>query len=478
MEQLPNDLLLTVMEYLRTEDLFACRLVCKKLGALALHPGVWRRQRCSSGRAGTGDKAVCRVLRLAPRLNKLTLRLEGRSHHVSYDRTKCAVRELELEMNASSAVLANLMIRNQEALGRLRRVALTLCDVVKAETGALCLTLATSSVLKKLEIKCYSYPPRLPFADGLSCTVHTPSLEYFQCSFQLASEGFINFVLAGHASTLKVVDLGDKDRMTARSSSTASLLAGVAHLQQLTCPLLPSMEDLAASASLTNLTLYVSSAMKQVAPAAANFLRRARHLRDVTLCYRSDDRYPADVGVDLVGALAGTGQNGVQVLNIENTIWPDDDDDGEGEGERVPYPYLEPLARALPSMPALSSLSVDVFGVPEELLEAISPDTAPALDTLRLTPEGPDRGGDRDQPECAHGWRHEDSVEKFLALNPKIKLSIRCERMSCYSEKYSKWKCQSCKQGCHMQHYRNSKTYLYCWARMFPDSELSSSNVQ
>ncbi|KAE8747622.1 hypothetical protein FOCC_FOCC005601, partial [Frankliniella occidentalis] len=70
LDRLPEDVLLSVMMYMDVPSLLRCRLVCRRLGTLALHPDVWRHRECVDS-----DPWFCAALRLAPRLYEMHVNL-------------------------------------------------------------------------------------------------------------------------------------------------------------------------------------------------------------------------------------------------------------------------------------------------------------------------------------------------------------------------------------------------------------------
>ncbi|XP_052119615.1 uncharacterized protein LOC127748784 isoform X2 [Frankliniella occidentalis] len=122
MEQLPDDVLLEVMRCLTVKDLFACRLVCKALGALALHPDVWRYRSFNADEDDNDNQLWQPVLRLAPCLGALyaTLPPPVWGCLLVCTMTRCAVQKLSLTVYEGGCMHTAAMIRNQEGLGRLR----------------------------------------------------------------------------------------------------------------------------------------------------------------------------------------------------------------------------------------------------------------------------------------------------------------------------------------------------------------------
>ncbi|XP_052120227.1 uncharacterized protein LOC113206979 isoform X2 [Frankliniella occidentalis] len=162
MDRLPDDALLEVLLWLPPEDLLACRLVCKRLGTLAMHPHVWRRKCCSVSAAS----CACPVLRLAPCLGLLqvTLPLKNCLHLYT---TRCAVSRLDLLVDKYMKDAA-LIIHRQSFLLRLKSVTVTLGQyrvgqylTFDAGVAILFTTLASTCGLTYLKV-------RAEFGSGLS----------------------------------------------------------------------------------------------------------------------------------------------------------------------------------------------------------------------------------------------------------------------------------------------------------------------
>ncbi|XP_052131009.1 uncharacterized protein LOC113212275 [Frankliniella occidentalis] len=345
MERLSDDVVLLVLQYVGVDDLFTCRLVCKRLGGLALHPGVWRYRRSHSWRPERREN-VCRLLRLAPRLAWLSFDFPPKQdvHSALYATTRCAVRELMTHVYVDGGVHAALFLRNQEALGQLRVVTLWLTDRRGPIDAVLLGTVASSSILEKLTVRSgWDHWDSGLAAAIRHTTIAQPSLKYLNCRLNSNSQPFVDLVLAGHAATLEVVSLGET------TTSTGSLPECMPNLRVLTCSLLPGMETLAPS--LTKVTLHVTPDMRPGVLGATEMLRRAPKLRVLTLKYRPAARTSAHVGVDLVEALAWSGRSAVEVLEIDNDwftelVGVDSDDVG------IEFlPQLQPLVRTLPSLP-------------------------------------------------------------------------------------------------------------------------------
>ncbi|XP_052131008.1 uncharacterized protein LOC127751459 [Frankliniella occidentalis] len=368
MEQLPDDVVLQVLRLVGVDDLFSCRLVCKRLGALALHPAVWRHRRFDGASykffIKDGPKKMCRLLRLAPRLASMTVSVKSTpDHHLAlYATTRCAVRRLNLRVAEAGGVPAALIVRNQEALGQLKIVEVTFCTTW-ADAAVLLGALASTSV-EKLDVQSFRLMGGLS-AGSMHTSVARPSLKYFKCLLSSKSQPFVDLVLAGHAATLEEVHLGDDDDHI--TISTGLLPASMPKLRELTCSLLPGMETLAPS--LTNVTLHVTPDMRPGVLGATEMLRRAPKLRVLTLKYRPAARTSAYVGVDLVEALGlgCSGRSVVEVLDIDNDY--ENEREGEENDDGVEFlPQLQPLVRTLPLLPSLRHLELSVYVPPDPLV--------------------------------------------------------------------------------------------------------------
>ncbi|XP_026286686.1 uncharacterized protein LOC113212276 isoform X1 [Frankliniella occidentalis] len=438
MEQLPDDVVLQVFRLVGVDDLFTCRLVCKRFGALALHPAVWRHRSFDGPYykflIKDGPKKMCRLLRLAPRLASMTVSVKSTpDHHLAlYASTRCAVRRLNLRVGEAGGVPAALIVRNQEALGQLKIVEVTFYTTW-ADAAVLLGALASTSV-EKLDVECFNLIGELS-AGSMHTSVARPSLKYFKCLLSSKSQPFVDLVLAGHAASLEEVRLGDDDDHI--TISTGLLPASMPKLRVLTCSLLPGMETLARS--LRKVTLHVTPDMRPGVLGATEMLRRASKLRVLTLKYSPAARSPAYVGVDLVEALGCSGRSAVEVLEINNDYENERESEENDDGVEF-LPQLQPLVRTLPFLPCLRYLELTVYVPPDELLLAITPETLPVLRNLKLHPM-------RWLPaRCAHDWRHKDSVQTLLSVNPVLKFSVYTLP---YCLKGQRESCGSCAQGCH-----------------------------
>ncbi|KAK3916095.1 Constitutive coactivator of peroxisome proliferator-activated receptor gamma [Frankliniella fusca] len=423
LERLPDDVLVAVLSLLSVPDVLTCRLVSRRLGELALHRDVWRHRTVFADY----DRKAGAILRLAPCL---------RSVWVSWNMlllvsTRCAVSELVLtvEQNQTgnginTAVLA-VVIRNQEALGRLKVVQVTLRPVSLTCADALMRTLVTTSGLEWLTVR--GRPPSTVRRVAPAPVSLRPSLKNFHCELTRCSESFVNAVLATHAATLEEVDLcsGGDGYLGHEWGLTFQLLSTMAGLHSLRCACLPGLEALAACGALTSVWLEVRLYSRGAIDAAADFLRRAEQLQTVTLDYRrcgSRYRPPEFVG-NLIEALVPCGRGGRPRLEMLRLLAP---------------PQLQPLLRVLPSLTGLRHLTLRAR-LSTELLVGITPSTAPSLRLLELEILS------LNYFACTHAWLHmwSHTIKTVLVVNPLLHILVR-EQFYCDD-------CLLCAMHCHRE---------------------------
>ncbi|XP_052120741.1 uncharacterized protein LOC113205433 [Frankliniella occidentalis] len=434
MEMLPDDVLLMVLKELKeAADIFACRLVCKRLAAVALDPYVWRGRAVNS----TEPYCACPVLRLVPCLEQVHINLPAeRCRQWAYASTRCAAAKLWMDVDVqdtSHASHAAAIICRQEMLGRLKQVVIQLVNFKMAtDVPMLLSTLASTSRLEKLRVVLDTgtgddqHPLPATPAPILGSIVVTPSLIKFHCKLCTFMEPFVKFILFEHAVTLERVNLGTSPS-SLTLTSIAPLLTGVTNLSKLTCCCLPGMEALAACKALAILRLFVNTDIldQHAVAGVAELLRRAEHLREVSLEYEPALLSVAEVGAELVPALA-SGRSRVETLFITNFE----------PGQEENFPLLQPVVSALPSLPALRHLRMDEnTDSPDELLLFIRPDVAPALQRVDLNLlEG-----------CVHSWLHGDTVKTVFSANPLLHISLEYVNLVCDDDK----RCQACELDCH-----------------------------
>ncbi|XP_026277407.2 uncharacterized protein LOC113205849 [Frankliniella occidentalis] len=414
MEDLPDDVLLALLQYVDAKDVFACRLVCKRLCGLALHPDVWRR-RCIEVLSSLHEDDCswkCAALGLAPCLGALKVGLPSRTCVArNLKKTSCEVAKLSLDFWDDAIADARAPIGRQVRLGRLSHLSLFFFDCHR-ECGAFLLKLPvfapdlqTLAVSGNLDVGHHMVGADTQrFHNVYKAGERLAQLRHFDWRVNGLNEGFGSFLMFLFATSLEEVSFSSylgAPYVNVLSTERSERLAGMPNLRVLSCPALPGLEAVAACGSLREVTLYVMRMTHPDYPGAAAFLRGAVQLRKVTLQYRPGADSPADAGVDLVAALGASGRSQVESLVIDNDRVQD-------------FPQLDPLLSALPSLPALQHLEVDVDAVPGELLQGITPVTAPALRSLRL----------RVYSRCIHAWMHADAIRKFLAMNPCVQLLL------------------------------------------------------
>ncbi|XP_026283802.1 uncharacterized protein LOC113210160 [Frankliniella occidentalis] len=433
LQQLPDDVLVLMMQHLAVDDLFACRLVCRRLRDLALHPEIWSHRRLDEDKP-----CVCAVLGLAPCLDRAVY--SKKVHTRAFTMTRCAVRHLTLRVRqGTECARACIALLRQEVLGRLKSVQLhvsySLEDVAPVapleDADALLGTLVACRGLESLDLT-----DSLPEQYVMRPVLHGPSrssLKYFRCYLSEETATFVNTVLAGHAATLQEVDFGCQ---YFEEEGTFQPFVGLSVLRRLTCTVFTGMQALASCKMLTavSLSLFEDYTPESVVQGAVEFLRLlAGQLRTVSLefQYADGDNEHFD---RLLRALACSGESLVEQLTI------------------LTIPIGAPLLRALPRLPALRVLSVlksplvdpeddDCVG---DILAGITPATAPSLRRLELSTS--------DLQGCLHEWLHRDAVGRVLAANPSLHVHVWGTR-GCRGG----GPCEACALGCHREAIRDFK---------------------
>ncbi|XP_052121393.1 uncharacterized protein LOC127749021 isoform X1 [Frankliniella occidentalis] len=423
MELLPDDVLLEVLGHVDVEDLFSCRLVCKRLGGLAVHPDAWRRRTLHPR-----DPVLCPVVRLAPCLSSLPLLLPSEGCHWPY-RIGCAVEELVLHVERSAgAVHAALLIERQLALGRLKRLRVIILstefvDEQLDETDARVLfeTLAsaTASGLECLTVcsdVANAQNVRLPATCTLGAVPST--MRALTCTHFPRMEPLFDLVLSSHAATLESVA-----HITADMTSAVGLLAGLPRLRKLSCELHPGLDALVACKALTDLTVMVEREDAQPA-GAVRLLGQACQLRKVALVHGERPSCVAAVE-ELLLALASPARPAAETLEVTHT----------SRTPWTPSPVsvrAEPLLGALSRLPALRELTLDWES--DQLLRGVRPGTTPALMSLDLRTQRGDT--------CGHGWVHNEDFMAFMLANPSLHVRVAnwecdcefCEDPDCHHQ--------------------------------------------
>ncbi|XP_026285046.1 uncharacterized protein LOC113211026 [Frankliniella occidentalis] len=414
---LPDDALVAVMQLLDVRDLLSCRLACRRLGELALHPDAWRRRALDL--FPDSVRCICPMLRLAPCALSMHVEFPGSlwrhgdtSSAEAITTSKCAVNILRVLVDEHCGVLdAKALILQQHSLGRLKELRLYLLCNRQQDESLLLRTVASMPSLERLWIVT-SGKDRKPTPIPTRLRI-TPSLKSFACDSG-KNWPFIHRMLSRHAATLETVLVSG----LRTPLSIVPLVTGMPNLTSLKCDCSPGIKGILGAASLRELHLVITSFGGRGAEAAdvtaaadgvleaAELLRRAEHLRAVTLEYTPALFCTEVFGADLVLALASSGRSRLETLCIEDY----------GGVRPSGFPQLQPLVSALPGLPSLLHLKVAADAdIASELLSAISPASAPALQSVEL----PLRG------RRAHTWLHGDAVKAAFSANPSLHIKMR-----------------------------------------------------
>ncbi|XP_026273225.1 uncharacterized protein LOC113202974 isoform X2 [Frankliniella occidentalis] len=430
---LPDDDLLEVLRHLDVPDLLTCRLVCKRLAELALDPHVWQHRCLLDSEELYWSNPV---LRLAPCLQTVHTRVNGLVDTTdALLTTRCAVKDLRLDVCQNWIGLAIAVLQNLVALGRLRELEIRflMSGISDPDEYALVtrlMKIVLASRLERLTVWGDIPPCAQTSAASLDrhsgqCTPPKSSLSYFR-SLGASSASFFNLVLSSQAATLKTIFV-TTFHVSAFDESTVLLLAKLPNLRKLNCSLFPGLEALAACPRLEEVTLLVFPEHPKLYRAGATkFLRRASQLRKVHLSPRRVDTY-----ADFVTALVASGASNVEELKISSIPM------------RSPQAQSV-LLKALPSLPALRVLELEK--VPDELLRCITPALAPRLQILVVTHAG--KLADR---PCGHAWLHVDAVKAVQRANPSLRVFVDNDTpLYCPDDEL----CKLCALDCHRGRFR------------------------
>ncbi|XP_026290585.1 uncharacterized protein LOC113215188 [Frankliniella occidentalis] len=291
LDQLPENVLLRVMQHLDVDTLLSCRLVCRRLGVLSLHPGAWRRRTLSTIDVEGENTLTCAVLRLAPCLQHVTVVLPlGQSACRHLHTSTCAVAGLEVKdvaWTSHAAALATRLIQRQATIGRLKRVGVRFREstVSEADAPVLLGALMSTPGLEELALNVrLSQPFELSSSMcGEFWLERGSSLRRLYMAVK-GAEPFAQFLLRMHAATLEEVHfLGLYSLHVRMSISTLQLVAGLPRLRELTLHHdQPGLGFLAKCVSLRTLNIVVVEG-EQYSAGAAERLRQTRQRLDVKI---------------------------------------------------------------------------------------------------------------------------------------------------------------------------------------------------
>ncbi|XP_052121395.1 uncharacterized protein LOC127749021 isoform X2 [Frankliniella occidentalis] len=405
MDRLPDDVILEVLKRVRVEDLLTCRVVCRRLCVLAVHPDAWRgrsvhlgrdisaclsyyRQHADDEPRPTAVATLLPALLLAPCLGALHMVLPTPGF-LWPPAAACAVRDVFLYVVNNAGVReAARVVQRQVELGRMRRLEVRMSsedfrDLLLREADARVLfeamALAAVSGLEHLTISSDVNNSKY-VAQPKTFTLHAAAsgaLREFSCEGFPAMGPFFDLVVSSSAATL----------------------------EKLTCEPHPGLDALVASKSLKALTIVGEGEVD--VDGAVQLLRQACQLREVTLVHES-----RVVTGKLVVALASSGQAAAERLTVLlNNHY--------GNVRNVSVPLLA----VLPRLPALRYLSVD--WKPVELLKGMRLDHAPALRYFKI----------ETQSKCAHSWVHSRELKRLMlanrALHVRVDNIITCDCNKC-----------------------------------------------
>ncbi|XP_052132408.1 uncharacterized protein LOC113203046 [Frankliniella occidentalis] len=413
MELLPDDVLITVLQFLDVEDVLACRLVCKRLCGLALDQYVWRHRSLADDHPRAGA-----VLLLAPCLKMLTV--TGRVPTLAATTTGCAVESLELrsrDADPFSPAEYSLAVLKQEALGRLRRLKVAGMDRgVSTGPDVLARTIASCSGLESLEVLGWLPELSRPIVRGPSA----PSLTRFHCLANERAASFVYSILASHAPTLEEVSTGTD--FPFQETVTAKFLAKLPRLRSLRCENpIGGLEAVAASPTLCEVSFELYPEDLDQFNILQQFLHRAGHLRSVHLSNCAEGLFTDVLFAEVVEALLAGPSRHLERLALQG------------------FKEVRPLLLALPLLRSLHHLDLDAEP-DEDVLKGITPATAPALTLLEL--------GQLPVGQCPHAWMHGPAVQAMLRQNPSLHILLRLNTFSIMCDPLD---CGSCGLACHQE---------------------------
>ncbi|XP_034233129.1 uncharacterized protein LOC117640616 [Thrips palmi] len=394
---LPDDALLAVLAFLPPRQLFDCRVLCRRLRDLCLHPDLWRRIRVARAWKNLGLSRS--ALRLAPCLRELDISgidLEDAATEVS--RTSCVVAKLRIAVDATHEVtFATAIVEKVSALGGLEELDLPIrVEEGVVDVNGLLGAMYKADRLRKLRI---AGEGRVASISGLEMS---PFLTELTCE-RLPCDALVEHLLEAHAATLERV-----------------------HFTMMMLPV-------SALLMLPRLRSFECGSCEEYVLWLPEFLREASQLRSVTLA-------PCRWFIDPEAIPALATSPSARVL--------------ESLKLHVAYEKADfwcQLAAAVPEFTALRTLSLkfDGFDLSQlepcfDLMRALNPTTAPSLTTLEMIGLPiPSRR------VCVHAWLHDPAVEELLKRNPRLHLRLRdfFWNPDCT--------CTWCKKKCHSDIWRS-----------------------
>ncbi|XP_034254579.1 uncharacterized protein LOC117653191 [Thrips palmi] len=412
---LPDDDLLSVLEYLSTRDLLSCRAVCHRLRDVALRPELWRRRSIDIEYPASTRSLEAAVLRVAPCLSSLSIGFAGDSDALGTlaATTRCAAVELIIYVDNEPTPLeaAKLAIRNQAALGMLRTLDVRVV-AHKSNDGHAADLLAEAFSTQGLARLVVEVDWEVKWRKGAKPAPLIPA-SIKDVILVNVDPRFVHCVLRSHAATLQAV------KLRGNRQGVAPLLAAIPGLQRLECPVMEDLPLVAKCASLRSLKLTAEYPDEAAFQATAAFLRAATHVEELELLWHY---YSVPVEQGLLTALASSGCAALRKLGLAYFTGLDDRQEME-------------LASALPGLPALEWLVLPRTAS-RRVLAAIKPGSSPRLRGLCI-PDWTSEAG------CVHAAMHEPDVSRVLASYSRFFLVVR----NCLCGQLQR--CEYCAKGCH-----------------------------
>ncbi|XP_034231825.1 uncharacterized protein LOC117639909 isoform X1 [Thrips palmi] len=400
---LPEDVLLAVLAHLSARELFGCRVLCRRLRDVCLHPALWRRL---SLPAACHKGVVRAALRLAPCLLRVQWTgadLDTFASMVS--ETSCVVEKLFAIVHSPNDVpLATSIVQKLSGLGGLKTLRLVLNGIAADTLLPLLGTVYTVNDLRVLHIWIDSDPP-VTLSSSWCDTGRNPTLRELMYSAPTV-DSFLEVLLVTHAATLEKVILSKV------GSVPVHLLNVMPRLRSLSCPPNEALVQLAVP-TLREVT-FRAMHMKAYPAGALAFLE-ASQLGDVTLFLSKES--PAAP----VQALARS--RSAHLVRKLNLRW-------------TPH-VLDLVAPSLPCFVALQDLTVDSEPT-NGFLQAVTPASLPCLTKLVVNCFGP----------CTHAWLHDPATQDVLIRNPRLHLRLSDVAVVPTLDVCT---CPWCRWGCHSQ---------------------------
>lgn len=404
--------MLAVLAYLTPRELFSCRLVCRRLRDLCLHPDLWRSVCLSDG------GVLLAALRRAPCLGSMSLLdVEGPSFMNSVasvvSSMACVVAKVDLFISAQDSVaLVTDIVQKVYSMGGLKD--LTVFSMHDAQFPPSFWNMIYGfSGLRKLELRIGSYP-----LSSISLPQKAVKSSLTELTYGASVDLFIQVLLNTHAATLETVCLVTGGRLPSLSSMQAP------KLRSLTCHL---NDDLKYSQALSNLHTLRLIAFDDYPfpPRALDFVRQSSQLRSVKLTSLKPSPTPTDL---LLALAASPSAPALESLTL-----------------KCASDSLVAMAATLHRFPSLRSMTLSCVKsvthvspdarLADNFMRAVNPGSAPSLATLEMTPlQG-----------CPHAWLHGPAVQDLLARNPR--LHLRLDLGDGANQEHCD--CHWCRWGCH-----------------------------